>query len=96
MPTPLMLDPTSVKAWLAKNPSWQIEDEGIARRFRFADYAQAVGFLIRVAMLGEKRNHHPVMKVTYGKTKVVWYTNDVDAITQLDLDLAEETDRLAI
>ena len=42
----------------------------------------------------EKRDHHPDMELGWGKAKVAWSTHDAGGLTQLDLDLAETTEKL--
>jgi len=96
MARPLELGAQVVDAWLSDNPGWSREgDVAIARSFRFADFAAALAFVVRVGMIAEKRDHHPDVHLGWGRARVVWTTHDAGGITQLDLDLAEATDDLA-
>jgi 4a-hydroxytetrahydrobiopterin dehydratase len=94
MPRPPRLDAATVDAWLASHAGWERVGEGtIARRFTLPDFAAALGFVVRVGCLAERRDHHPDIELGWGKARVAWSTHDAGGITQLDLDAAEETDR---
>ena len=38
---------------------WTIENEHLRRAFAFEDFAQAFGFMTKVALLAEEMDHHP-------------------------------------
>ena len=54
-----------------------------------------LGFVVRVGLLSEKRDHHPDVALGWGRARIRWTTHDAGGITQLDLDLAEATSKLA-
>jgi 4a-hydroxytetrahydrobiopterin dehydratase len=95
MSRPSKLDPSAVDAWLAAHPGWERAEETVARRFTFGDFAAALGFVVRVGCYAEKANHHPDIDLGWGRARVAWSTHDAGGITQLDLDAAEATGKLA-
>jgi 4a-hydroxytetrahydrobiopterin dehydratase len=96
MTRPSKLDPTIVDAWIVKSGGWERVPAGaLARTFKFADFASALGFVVRVGCAAEKRDHHPDIELGWGKARIVWSTHDAGGITQLDLDMAEATTKLA-
>ena len=95
MARPSKLPPGAVDAWLASHPGWARENEvALARTFKLADFASAIGFAVKVGCAAERRDHHPDLEVGWGRAKVLWTTHDAGGITQLDLDLAEATEKL--
>jgi 4a-hydroxytetrahydrobiopterin dehydratase len=68
--------------------------EGISREFRFADFAEAWGFMSRVALLAEKHNHHPEWTNVYGRVDIVLTTHDVGGMSELDVAMAQAIDSL--
>ena len=42
---------------------WSEVDGALQREFRFADFAEAIAFVNRVAELAETENHHPDIDV---------------------------------
>ncbi len=96
MARPDRLDPSAVDAWLAKHPGWERAGAGaIAKKFSFADFSGALGFVVRVGCMAEKRDHHPDVELGWGRARILWSTHDAGGITQLDLDAAAASDELA-
>jgi len=96
MPRPSQLSPDSVDAWLATHPGWQrVGDGAIARAYKFPDFSAALGFVVRLGLVAEKKDHHPDVELGWGKARVLWSTHDAGGITELDLELAEASDDLA-
>ncbi|HVL77466.1 MAG TPA: 4a-hydroxytetrahydrobiopterin dehydratase [Noviherbaspirillum sp.] len=75
-------------------PQWRL-DEGrgaIARDFSFKDFAEAFAFMSQVALVAEKRDHHPEWSNVYNKVSIVLTTHDAGGLTQRDVDLAAYAD----
>jgi 4a-hydroxytetrahydrobiopterin dehydratase len=84
----------AIAAFLASNPGWTREGDGLVRTYKFDDYGTALGFVVRVGVAAEKRDHHPDIHLTWGRAKIVWSTHDTGGITKLDVEMAERTDQL--
>lgn len=69
-------------------PEWTLANGAIVWRRRFPDFASAATFLMRVALLAEKRDHHPDIKLTYDQLELSLVTHDAKGITQRDIDMA--------
>jgi len=69
--------------------------EAITRTFTFKDFNEAFGFMARVAMVAEKRDHHPEWKNVYKTVEVVLATHDAGGVTALDIDLARAMNAIA-
>ncbi len=95
MARPQKLEPNTVDAWLAAHPGWAREGEALVRGYKLEDFGAAVAFTVRLAFVADKRDHHPDVLIGWGKARVLWTTHDAGGITQLDLELAEATDKLA-
>jgi 4a-hydroxytetrahydrobiopterin dehydratase len=91
------LTPESRKAALAKLAGWS-EAQGrdaITRKFVFADFNQAFGFMTRAALIAEKMDHHPEWLNIYKTVDVTLATHDAGGVTELDVKLAEAMNGLA-
>lgn len=95
MSRPARLDPGSIEAFLAAHEGWSRAGEAITRAYSFADFSAALGFVVRVGLAAEKRDHHPDIELGWGKVRVRWTTHDAGGISALDLELAETTDAIA-
>jgi 4a-hydroxytetrahydrobiopterin dehydratase len=76
---------------------WSMETGGkaLARRFEFKDFSAAFAFLTRVAMHAEKVDHHPEFTNVWNRVDFRLTTHDAGGITERDVKLALEIDRLA-
>lgn len=90
------LDDAARAAALADLPEWSVvaDPEGISRRFAFADFNAAFGFMARVALLAEKADHHPQWSNVYGRVDMVLTTHDAGGLSRRDIDLAHAIDAL--
>ncbi len=82
---------------LAGLQGWRHEAGKLHKEFAFRDFVEAFGWMTRVALVCEARNHHPEWFNVYRTVKVALQTHDVSppAVTRTDLDLAATMDRLA-
>jgi 4a-hydroxytetrahydrobiopterin dehydratase len=69
--------------------------DAITRSFTFRDFNEAFGFMTRVALVAEKRDHHPEWRNVYRTVDVVLSTHDAGGVTLLDVELAEAMDAIA-
>lgn len=75
--------------------AWRTDD-GLVRDLEFADFNTAFGFVTRVALLAEQRNHHPDIAIHgWNKVTLTLRTHDAGgAITDADRAMAEAIDGL--
>ena len=69
--------------------------DAIGKKFVFKDFNQAFGFMTRAALVAEKMDHHPEWFNVYKAVEVTLSTHDAGGVTELDIKLAAEMDRLA-
>ena len=85
-----MLEPLLESGWQAEE-----DRDAITKRFKFADFTEAFGFMARAALWAEKWNHHPEWSNVYNTVNVTLTTHDVDGLSALDVKLARKMDTLA-
>lgn len=83
---------------LSELPDWQHDTaaKAITRSFRFADFTEAFGFMARVALKAEKLGHHPDWSNSYDTVTITLSTHDAGGLTDKDLRLAAEIDKVAV
>lgn len=93
--TPYAAD--AVQAALARLPGWHYDAQrpALQRRYTFADFGAAFGFMTQVALLAERMNHHPEWCNVYNRVDVVLTTHDAGGVTALDVDMAQAMNTLA-
>lgn len=74
---------------------WKKENNTLYRSFTFADFSEAFAFMLRVALLAEKQNHHPTWTNTWNKVEIWLATHDAgNTVTEKDRKLAQAIDNL--
>ena len=86
---------SEIQQAMADLESWTLENGKLHREYRFRDFVQAFGFMAQVALLAERAAHHPEWFNVYNKVVVDLTTHEAQGITQRDLDLAREMERIA-
>jgi 4a-hydroxytetrahydrobiopterin dehydratase len=78
-------------------PHWDYDSAalGIRRSFTFTDFAEAFGFMTRVAILAEKADHHPEWSNVYNRVEILLTTHDAGGLSQRDIALAAAIDGFA-
>jgi 4a-hydroxytetrahydrobiopterin dehydratase len=74
-------------------PGWVLEDEELVARWRFADFAAALAAAVRVGALAERADHHPDMRIGWGRLEVRLTTHSAKALTSRDVELAGKVSR---
>ena len=76
---------------------WPKDSQGrLSKVFTFKNYRKSFAFVSQVALLAEKINHHPEMILDYGKVTVSLISHDVQKITERDLELVTQIDKIYI
>ena len=93
MGTRAATEPEIVDA-LAGLQGWKRAGAAISKTFTFKDFVAAWGFMTRVALLAEKRDHHPDWRNVWNKVEISLSTHDAGGISSLDFELASAIDRI--
>jgi 4a-hydroxytetrahydrobiopterin dehydratase len=82
------------EAALRELAGWRAADgrDAVEKRFRFADFNAAFGWMTRVALMADKLDHHPEWSNVYATVDVLLATHDADGVTALDVELAKFMD----
>jgi 4a-hydroxytetrahydrobiopterin dehydratase len=88
------LDAQRVAQELATLAQWRHDPQrgAITRTFVFADFAQAFAFMTQIAIVADKRDHHPEWSNVYDRVEITLTTHDAAGLTQRDIDLAHCAD----
>ena len=65
----------------------------ITRDFVFADFVQAFGFMTQIALIAEKRDHHPEWSNVFNRVSMTLTTHDVNGLSSNDIELARAADK---
>ncbi|MHA7880291.1 MAG: 4a-hydroxytetrahydrobiopterin dehydratase [Saccharospirillum sp.] len=75
---------------------WTLEDGKLTKAFKFKNFVEAFGFMTQVAILAEKKAHHPEWFNVYNQVKIQLTTHDVGGLSYKDFDLAARVEKLTL
>ena len=79
-----------VRGALSELPGWSADGvAALTMTYKFKDHVTAMGFLVRVAMVAEKMDHHPDIRIVYSTVDVRLNSHDAGGVTERDVKLAE-------
>ena len=73
---------------------WDYDEarDAITRRFVFTDFAEAFGFMTRVAIVADRVDHHPEWSNVYNRVDILLTTHDCGGLSARDIMLAQAID----
>ena len=74
---------------------WSNEGDALTRSFKFKDFSEAFGFLTRVALHAETKDHHPEFTSVWNRVDFRLTSHAAGGVTGRDVELAEAINRLA-
>lgn len=85
------------QAALAELHGWVevVDRDAIRKTYHFSSFAEAFGFMTRVALMAEKMDHHPEWFNVYNRLEVILATHDVGGLSDLDIRMARHMDEIA-
>ncbi|MCI0449234.1 MAG: 4a-hydroxytetrahydrobiopterin dehydratase [Chlorobi bacterium] len=86
-----------IQAALKELPGWSYEEGSIKKTFKTQNYPATMGFVAAIGGFCQKRNHHPdyvIMK--YKEVEVSFSTHSAGGITQNDIEIAGDLEKIPI
>jgi 4a-hydroxytetrahydrobiopterin dehydratase len=78
---------------MASSDQWRQDGEALVRDLRFADFAEAMAFVNRVAAAAEAANHHPDILIHgWNQVRLTLTTHSEGRLTDADHAMAETID----
>jgi 4a-hydroxytetrahydrobiopterin dehydratase len=87
-----VLSPEQLSGELQSTPGWSVEHDQITRRYKAPSFHRAVGFVVQIAILADKADHHPDIDIRYDTVTIALSTHSEGGITEKDISLAREID----
>ena len=74
---------------------WRVEDGRLRRTFRFPDFRSALAYVDRVGAMSDEVDHHPEIRLAWGRVDVEIWTHTVGGLTETDFAWAARAQALA-
>jgi len=95
MAAPTKLSDSQIENALRALPGWSLCEGKLHRDFKFGDFSAAFAFMTRVALVAEKRDHHPEWSNVWNRVSIDLTTHESGGITERDVALAQRISELA-
>jgi 4a-hydroxytetrahydrobiopterin dehydratase len=91
-----MLSDNDVRNSIAElnESSWELKDGKLVKSFQFPSFIKAIDYVNEIAILAERLDHHPIITINWKTVKLSLKSFDIDAITNRDIILAKEINKL--
>jgi 4a-hydroxytetrahydrobiopterin dehydratase len=90
-----VLTDSAVQTALGNLPGWKRNGLAIERIFEFKDFKLAIEFVNKIADAAEAANHHPDIDIRYNKVKMSLVSHDSGGVTERDVRMAGEINKIA-
>jgi len=90
-----MLSDIAIQRELGKLAGWSRRGDALTKTFQFKAFPAGIEFVGAVARAAESAKHHPDIDIRYTKVTCTLSTHDAGGITQKDLDLATQIEKIA-
>lgn len=80
-----------------KTAGWVVvhDRDAVTKNLEFRNFREAFAFMTGVALMAEKLDHHPEWSNVYKRVTLTLTTHSTGGLSELDVKLAREIDRLA-
>jgi len=95
MTTTALLSDIAIQRELGRLPGWSRRGDVLVKAYQFPAFLRGIDFVARVARVAEAADHHPDIDIRYTTVTCALSTHSAGGITQKDLDLAAEIERVA-
>ncbi|WP_103021542.1 4a-hydroxytetrahydrobiopterin dehydratase [Salinibacter altiplanensis] len=96
MPSREPLADDAIDDALADLDGWSHADDKLQKTYEFADFREAISFIVRLSFCAEEMMHHPELENVYNTVSVALTTHDAGGqVTEMDVALASEIEALA-
>ena len=89
------LSDLEIQRALGSLPGWSRRGDVLTKSYTFKRFPEGIVFIQRVADAAERMDHHPDIDVRYTKVTFMLSTHDAGGITNRDIELATEIERLS-
>lgn len=87
---PALLSESEVASRLKRLKGWEREGDFITKSFKFKEFMDGISFVVAIAKIAEKEEHHPDINVRYTTIKLSVQTHSEGGVTGWDIGLAEK------
>lgn len=88
------LEPDEAHELAREVPRWTLHQDHLEREFQFADFDEAMAFVLQVAEVARETDHHPDIHVNYNRVRLELSTHKIGGLSRNDFIVAARIDQL--
>jgi 4a-hydroxytetrahydrobiopterin dehydratase len=88
------MEGNELAAAVARLNGWAADGQVLRKRYKFENFAQSLDLVNRVGALAEAADHHPDITFGWGYAEIALTTHDRGGITDVDIALASQIDKI--
>ncbi len=88
------LSAEAIETFVSDHPGWRVDGNALLLQFEFVDFVEAFAFMTKVALIAEKRFHHPEWSNVYSRVIIRITDHEAGGISSRDAAFVEAVDRL--
>ncbi|MDE1891085.1 MAG: 4a-hydroxytetrahydrobiopterin dehydratase [Betaproteobacteria bacterium] len=73
--------------------NWSYVSQRLIRKWHTKNWLESMAVVNQISIIAEKEQHHPNLTIKYSEVIVELYTHDINAITRLDVILADAIEK---
>lgn len=89
-----VLTPEQLANAIKNLDGWLVDGSVLKKSMKFENFAEALAQINQIGELAEAADHHPDITFGWGYSDIALTTHDRGGITDVDIALAKEIDRL--
>lgn len=82
--------PVEIDLLIKETPKWQVENDKLARKFKFKNFKEALEFVNKVGALAEAEGHHPDISFGWGYATITLSTHAIKGLSRNDFIVAKK------
>ena len=95
MTEPVKLTEAQISEAVPSLDGWQLRNGKLHREYKFRNFVEAWGFMLRVALVAEKMNHHSEWFNVWNTVRIDLSAHEAGGLSSRDVELAKEINALA-
>ncbi len=86
-----------INSFLKELTGWEYSEGSIKKTYKTRNYPSTMGFVTTIGGVCQRYNHHPdYILMKFKEVEISFSTHSVGGITQNDIDVAQEIDKILI
>lgn len=77
-------------------PGWSYQEKALRKDFQFPDFSTTIAFVVLIATIAEKLDHHPDLFIhSWNRLRVTLTTHSAGGVTEYDVAFAQKIEQYA-